>query len=158
MTKYQTGDILFVDKRTFILSWVIRKVAKIEFSHVETIILIDDYPYAIGARGGKICPIPIEEITSKYRCEVHRPPYKISDKVYTRKAMLKSGVASYDTLGLTLHQFVWNVFGNWIGARTAEQAEKKFYCYEFMSYMLNEIEWWMVRPKLLYQRYLKYKI
>lgn len=130
------------------LSAAIRWFAKVKYNHVGTIVCWNGVPMVMEAVGRGIIPTPLDIRLKKSKVFIKRDSGVSYGSDWVRDIVEYSGHTPYDHIGLLIHQAVWTASGYtiWIGAQTPEQAEKRFYCYEFSAKMAGREYWWHVNP------------
>lgn len=160
----QTGDIIaFATKFTLkdpvsILGPIIRSVAKVPYNHVGVIVNVWGIPmvYESVGRGFIATPLAdrIKDKTYIKDFAYYQPLYDFNHITLAREATELLGKTPYDFKGLTYKQFMWNLFGVWVGSTDEEKAKKSMYCYESMAYLHRRCKtfkvWFQVLPRLLH--------
>lgn len=133
----QTGDVLHCT-RNKIISRIIRRFTKSDFSHSALFISIDGSPFIMDAQkdGVNIRPFNAWMKRYKYQFIISRKDGWSENienvKLFVRNAMSKSGVTPYDFRGLILEQPFKILFKRRI--YRIGYDDKRLYCSEFVAW------------------------
>ena len=127
-TALKTGDILHCSSKRLI-SKLIKKATKSNFSHTALFIEIWGQPYVIDAQKDGINVRPWDAWMEKYNYDlvIHRSTDLVNEKTFAQRALTKVGHTGYDFEGLLLRQPIELITGKWL-----EKGDKnvKMYCSE----------------------------
>lgn len=154
----QPGDKVFVQtlfnwKRPLTyLSAAVRFFAGMKYNHVRVVSEYKCKLVFVEAIERGVEPTPIRYNPDKERILVRRNYIPVDKYVYQER-LRKIMFRKYDTWTLIVVELLWNVFNIWIGAKTEEEAMKRFICYEVAFYSDKEFvevefkeKWWKVFP------------
>ena len=151
----RVGDVIFFRTKFELLkpmtwlSTIIRPIATIKYNHVENIVYFDGIYYCIGAIKEGYKKRPYHEVIKCKEILIKRPKVSFDKIAYNLRLRMIEG-SKYDKKGLLYDQFILNVLNRWKGAKTENEAKKRFYCYEAFWYSYKEFfgkEWYKQKPK-----------
>lgn len=153
INKLLTGDVLHCTSNG-VLGKSIRTLTKSEFNHTAFVIVIEDITFVIEAQGNGVNLKTYDSWIKEYNYSyiLHRYKYHNAEygKFVRARALSKTGVTGYDIGSLTVFQPVYLLTNKWIG-RTKEDAENRFYCSEFVAWVIGIEEFWKYNPDMLYK-------
>ena len=166
----QVGDKVFV-KTLFnwrvplsYLSACVRFFAGMNYNHVRVVSKNDkgELVYVEALERG-VVESTITHNLEKERVLIRRNNMiSIADKIKYVERIKNIVGDKYDTFTLLVVELLWNTFGIWIGAKTEEEATKRFICYEVLGFLDQEqlakefpnLRWWMLHPvSMIYTNY-----
>jgi len=125
---------------TFI-SWAIRKFAKTYYNHAAFLITIDKNQFIVEADMHGVILIPFKDWIKEQKVTVYKVP-----KSYRAKALSKVGNTKYDFASLLFYQLINTVTGKYYGYTDERKAAEKFYCYEYLAWVLGLSKWYSMLP------------
>ena len=143
------------------LSSAIRFFAKIKYNHVKIVSEYKGELVFIEAIERGVLPTPIQYNLKKEKILVRRNIVPV-DKYQYQERLRKIMFKKYDVWTLVFVELLWNVFDIWKGAKTEEEAMRRFICYETYWYADSTqlaiefpgIKWWMLQPdETIYTNY-----
>ncbi len=146
-------DVVFCKRKT-LLSRLIRKFTKSDWSHVA---LVLNYNGTVLIADSQINGTNIKELSVwqkkyKYETRIARYSYKIlPSKQHDIEDRVHSviGVTGYDFASLLIKQPIFLITKKWFGKRR-NPAKKRLYCSEFIAYAFNIGKWWKMTPEDLW--------
>ena len=148
------GDKVFVYTKFNILSpktWLsalVRVFGHLRRNHCKVVGKKDGILKFVEAVEGGVEFNPIIYNPKKERILVRRNIIPVDEELYNARLLSIEG-KGYDYENLLWDQLLWNNFHIWIGAKTEEEAEKKFICYEvgfFVDKDNLDYPWWECHP------------
>lgn len=123
------------------LAWGIRKFAKTYYNHASFLITIDKQQFIVESDMYGVVLTPFKDWIREQRVTVYKVP-----KVYRQKAMSKVGNTDYDYASLLFYQLINTITGKYYGYTDERKAAEKFYCYEFLAWVLRIPKWYKILP------------
>lgn len=148
----RAGDILHCTG-TRIISKAIRLFTKSKYSHTAVVVETWGALYVVDAQRNGVNPRPLKEWLEEYsyKIEVSRPSeFFFPIKELSIKAFSKVGFTEYDLASLFFYQPVYLFTGKWKGRDHAD-AEGRMYCSEFVAWLFEMPNYWIMTPKDVYQ-------
>ena len=151
----QPGDKVFVQtlfnwkSPLSYLSACVRYFAKMKYNHVRVVSEYKGELMFIEAIEKGVEPTPIRYNPDKEKILVRRNHIPVDKFVYQER-LRKIIHKKYDFWTLLVVELLWNTFNIWIGAKTEEEAMRRFICYEVLFYADQEQfrpKWWMFKPE-----------
>ena len=144
------GDILHCTG-TRLISKLIKKFTKSEFSHTALYLEIWGQPYVIDAQKDGVNVRPFEEWVKKYNYSytISRSESLNDDQIkeICKRALSKTGHTAYDIESLILRQ-PWKLLtGKW---KEVGNTEEKMYCSEFVAWVYQIPNYFKMSPEDLY--------
>ena len=148
-TLLKTGDILHCSGKR-IISKLIKKFTKSEFSHSALFIEIWGQPYIIDAQKDGVNVRPLHEWQEMYNYDilVHRSSDLVNEKTFAQRALTKVGHTAYDFEGLVLRQPVELLTGKWV---EKGDTTKRMYCSEYVAWVYGIEKAYRFSPQDLYE-------
>jgi len=149
----RTGDILHCNGRR-LLSKLIRKVSRGEYSHTATVVVAYGQVLIVEAqrRGVDIMPYDAWQEKYGYEYDVARPIRLNHTTKHARRAFRPAGVAKYD-IGMLLWDYPRYVLtGKWRGADEDEAiSENRYTCSTYVGWLFKMENWWKLSPQQVYE-------
>ena len=148
-TVLKTGDILHCSGKR-LLSRMIKKATKSQFSHTALFIEIWGEPYVIDAQKDGVNLRPWNEWMKVYDYEItaHRSSDLVNEKTFAQRALTKVGHTAYDFEGLLVRQPVELLTGEWV---EKGNKERKMYCSEYVAWVYGIEKAFRFSPQDLYE-------
>lgn len=148
-TALKTGDILHCSGKRLI-SRLIKKATKSEFSHSALFIEIWGQPYVIDAQNDGVNVRPWNDWLEMYdyKITVHRSSDLVNEKTFAQRALTRVGHTAYDFEGLLVRQPIELMTGKWI---EKGDTEKKMYCSEYVAWVYGVEKAYKFSPQDLYE-------
>lgn len=124
-----------------LISWAIRKFAKTYYNHAAFIVTIDHIDFVVEADMKGVVMIPLKDWVKEQIVTVYKVP-----KFYRAKALTKVGNTKYDFGSLFFYQLINTVTGKYYGYTDERKAAKRFYCYEYLAWVLELPKWYTMLP------------
>ena len=151
--KLQHGDVLHCTSKSW-LARTIQKMTKSHINHTSLMLEIDGAMYVIDAQKNGVNLKTLENWLEnfKYTYVLHRKrkPTTQWNKGISIRALSKVGVTPYDFASLLIWQPIYILTGKWKG-RTEDRADDRFYCSEYVAWVLGLENWWECSPDLVYK-------
>lgn len=155
LEKLKTGDILHCTGKRLI-SKIIKRLTKSEFSHTAIFIEIWNKPYIIDAQKDGVNIRPFNEwvVDYNYTFKVHRSPNFVNESTFAIRAMSKCGTTAYDLEGLLLKQPFEILTGKWKNRGIRKECDK-MYCSEYVAWCYGWEDCYRMSPRDVYEKCLK---
>lgn len=126
-----------------ILAHLIRKVAGTFYNHCAIIIELNGTNYVLESDINGVVMTPLRYWVKEQTVTVYQ---ELSSSMKTARAMSRLGVSKYDFLSLFWFQPIYNLTGKYYGFTKERKAEKRFYCYEYVAWVLVFKDWFKITP------------
>jgi hypothetical protein len=148
-TLLKTGDILHCSGKK-LLSRLIKKFTKSEFSHTALFIEIWGQPYVIDAQKDGVNLRPWDAWMKQYDYDivVHRSSDLVVEKTFAQRALTKVGHTAYDFEGLLVRQPVELATGEWV---EKGNTTDRMYCSEYVAWVYGIEKAYRFSPQDLYE-------
>jgi uncharacterized protein YycO len=148
-TNYKTGDILHCTGKR-LLSKLIRKFTKSQFSHTALFIEIWGQPYIIDAQKDGVNVRPWNEWVKEYNYKIvaHRSQDTIDSHALSKRALTKVGHTAYDIESLLFRQPLKLLTGKW---DIKKDEDNKMYCSEYVAWVYGVEKSYRMSPEDVYQ-------
>lgn len=124
-----------------IVSWLIRKFTKTYYNHAAFIVTIDHNEFVLEADMKGVILIPLKDWVKEQVVTVYKMP-----KYYRAKAMSKVGNTKYDFASLLFYGLINTLTGKYYGYTDDRKAAERFYCYEYLAWVLGIPKWYSMLP------------
>lgn len=148
-TLLKTGDVLHCSGKKLI-SRLIKKATKSNYSHSAIFIEIWGQPYVIDAQKDGVNVRPWNDWLEMYdyNITVHRLTKLLNPTRFAQRAMTRVGHTAYDFEGLLIRQPIELLTNRWI---EKGDTEKKMYCSEYVAWVYGVEKAYKFSPQDLYE-------
>lgn len=144
----QSGDILHCTRKT-LLSWIIKKLTRSQFSHTALFLRIEGIDFIIDAQKDGVNLRSFEQWMEKYKYKfLISRPLKHKEAEIKSRAFSKIGVTAYDFQGLLIKSPLKLITGRW---RKTKKEYDKMFCSEFVAWCFQREYAYHMSPQDLYE-------
>lgn len=126
-----------------LVGWAIRKVTKTNWNHASFLVTINGQKFILESDINGVVLLPFKDWAKEKTIEVYSFVYS---KEQERQAFSKVGVTKYDFASLLWFGLVRAVTGKYYGYTVERKAAKRFYCYEYLAWVINHPNWYSILP------------
>jgi len=126
-----------------LIGWAIRKVTRTYWNHASLLVDIHGTKMMLESDINGVVAIPFKEWAKEKEIAIYDFDYGQRE---ISKAWSKVGHTKYDFLSLLWFVLIRAVTGKYYGYTTERKAAKRFYCYEYLAWVMGMDNYYNILP------------
>ncbi len=126
-----------------IVGYLIRKITKTYWNHASFLVTIHGQKFILESDINGVVALPFKDWAMEKTIAIYNFDY---GQVELNKAWGKVGVTKYDFGSLLWFGLIRSLTGKYYGFTVERKAAKKFYCYEYLAWVMNMEGWYNILP------------